>query len=143
MKIMILICVALMTRVKNLAVILSKVLLRIDHNDDPATFTVISEIAEGETYGLDELTNIEIIYATKIYNPCTEETIYVAEYITDIIPFLNCCTGDGDLPGNIGGGTIPDDLGGGDVPDGPGNSPAVTNKINFSVKNDTYNGTCY
>lgn len=120
---------------KILPVKLSSVIIRII-TTDPLTFEILTQLGEDQFFGVNEDESI-ILPATKIYNPCTEQTVYVLNYINDIAPFIVCCTGD-ELPGNIGGGDLP---GGGDFEPGGPNTPAVENKIQFIVQNDEDNGT--
>jgi hypothetical protein len=65
----------------NIKVKLSRTLLHIISYDP-------LEVEEVGAWGGD------IIYATKIVNPCTNGIVYVRESINDILPFIYCCASD-------------------------------------------------
>jgi hypothetical protein len=73
---------------KVLPVKVSTVIIRII-TSDPLTFEILTELGDF-VFGVNEDDSI-VLPGSKIYNPCTEETIYVTEYINDIVPFISCC----------------------------------------------------
>lgn len=54
---------------------------------------VLLHIITDPAFSVEEVTawGENVIVATKILNPCDMSVIYVAEYINDVLPWVNCC----------------------------------------------------
>lgn len=116
---------------KTLPVKVSTVFLHIT-STDPLVFEELTELGL-LVFGINLDASI-VIVVSKIYNPCTEESIYVAEYRNDIIPFIGCCSAIEQGPIDEAPPPDPDDP-------GPGNIPGIENQIAFYVVNDEDNST--
>ena len=70
----------------------------LDTNDQQQPFKIIPVIIQqGAGTTVEEVSawiSGTTYYATKIINVCTGDYIYVKDYISDVIPFLDCCSGD-------------------------------------------------
>lgn len=108
---------------KVLPVKVTTVIIRII-TTDPLTFEILTELGDF-VFGLNEDDSI-VLPGSKIYNQCTEESIYVLEYKNDIIPFISCCSAVEQGP--IDEAPATEDP-------GPGNIPGILNQIAMYVVN--------